>query len=206
MAHLLECAAFRDASLTIRSQLFIRLPRWQRVQARGLRRNGMTPEIESWIIESGSLTQRLRTRVGAGFRVELLDQSWQKPGMDEARQLGLKPGRRAIVREVALQDGSQTLVVARSIIPAQTLRGADRRLARLGTRPLGHILFADPRLQRLQLQWARIDARDWKPGLFGDRAPPNTLWGRRSLYSLGPEHKLLVAEFFLPPLFPDSDS
>ena len=205
MAHLLECAAFREASLSIRSQLFIRLPRWQRAQARGLRRHGMSPEVESWLMEPGSLTQRLRKRVGAGFRVELLGQSWQKPGMDEAWQLGLKPGHRAIVREVALQDGSQPLVVARSIIPAQTLHGADRRLARLGNRPLGHILFADPRLQRLQLQWTQVDKRDWKHGLFADQDAPATLWGRRSLYSLGPEHKLLVAEFFLPPLFPDSD-
>jgi chorismate--pyruvate lyase len=99
--------------------------------------------------------------------------------------------------------------VARSIIPARTLRGADRRLANLGSRPLGHILFADPRLQRLQLQLARIEPGDWQPELLTDQAPDQTpaasVWGRRSLYSLGPEHKLLVAEFFLPPLFQISD-
>ena len=157
-------------------------------------------------MEPGSLTQRLRHKFGAGFRVTLLGQSWQKPGMDEARQLGLQPGHRAIVREVALQNGSRPVVLARSIIPAQTLRGADRRLARLGNRPLGHILFADPRLQRLQLQWTKVTRCHWKIGLFAEESASAPIWGRRSLYSLGPEHKLLVAEFFLPALFLDNDS
>lgn len=209
MAHLLECAPFRDAYLNIRSQLFIHPPRWQRAHHGSLPRSRIAPATASWLFEPGSLTQRLRRLVGEGFRVVLLRQSWQKPGMDEARQLGLKPGHRAIVREVALQNGSQPLVVARSIIPARTLRGADRRLANLGSRPLGHILFADPRLQRLQLQVARVEPGDWQPELFSNQAPDQTpaasVWGRRSLYSLGPEHKLLVAEFFLPPLFQISD-
>ncbi|MEY2680207.1 MAG: hypothetical protein RL661_438 [Pseudomonadota bacterium] len=191
--------------MNIRSQLFIHPPRWQRAHHGSLPRSRIDPASASWLFEPGSLTQRLLRLVGDKFHVVLLQQSWQKPGMDEARQLGLKPGHRAIVREVALQNGPQPLVVARSIIPAQTLHGADRRLARLGNRPLGHILFADPRLQRLQLQWTQVDKRDWKHGLFADQDTPATLWGRRSLYSLGPEHKLLVAEFFLPPLFQISD-
>jgi chorismate--pyruvate lyase len=195
--------------LNIRSQLFIHPPRWQRAHHGSLPRSSIDPASASWLFEPGSLTQRLLRLVGDKFHVVLLQQSWQKPGMDEARQLGLKPGHRAIVREVALQNGPQPLVVARSIIPAQTLHGADRRLANLGSRPLGHILFADPRLQRLQLQLTRVTPGDWQPKPFPDQAPDQTptalVWGRRSLYSLGPEHKLLVAEFFLPPLFQISD-
>jgi len=195
--------------LNIRSQLFIHPPRWQRAHHGSLPRSRIHPASASWLFEPGSLTQRLLRLVGDKFHVVLLQQSWQKPGMDEARQLGLKPGHRAIVREVALQNGPQPLVVARSIIPAQTLYGADRRLANLGSRPLGHILFADPRLQRLKLQLTRVTPGDWQPKPFPDQAPDQTptalVWGRRSLYSLGPEHKLLVAEFFLPPLFQISD-
>ncbi len=195
--------------MNIRSQLFIHPPRWQRAHHGSLPRSRIHPASASWLFEPGSLTQRLGRLVGDKFHVLLLQQSWQKPGMDEARQLGLKPGHRAIVREVALQNGPQPLVVARSIIPAQTLYGADRRLANLGSRPLGHILFADPRLQRLQLQLTRVTPGDWQPKPFPDQAPDQTptalVWGRRSLYSLGPEHKLLVAEFFLPPLFQISD-
>ncbi len=143
----------------------------------------------------------MRQLYGERFNVVLLKQSWEKPGSEEARQLKLQPGHRAIIREVALQNGPQPVVVARSIIPAKTLRGADRRLANLGSRPLGHILFANPQLRRLQLQLAQVDHRDWKPDLFAGRRPPTAVWGRRSLYSLGPGHMLLVAEFFLPSLF-----
>jgi chorismate--pyruvate lyase len=195
--------------LNIRSQLFTHPPRWQRARHGSVPLSRIAPTTASWLFEPGSLTERLRRRAGDGFRVVLLQQSWQKPSMDESRQLGLRPGIRAMVREVGLQNGSQPLVVARSIIPAQTLRGADRRLANLGTRPLGHILFADPRLRRLQLQLAHVKPGDWQTALFADQVPDATplvsVWGRRSLYSLGPKHKLLVAEFFLPPLFPDSD-
>jgi chorismate--pyruvate lyase len=130
----------------------------------------------------------------------VLSQEWAKPWGEESRILKLRPGRRAIVREVALQGGDQPLVVARSVIPARTLRGADRRLANLGTKPLGHILFNDPRLRRLHLSLTRVAPTDWRPVLPFQEIPNEPVWGRRSLYSLGPGHTLLVAEFFLPTL------
>lgn len=163
------------------------------------------PGVVSWLFERGSLTRRLQRLCGASFHIVLLGQSWQKPYAEESRVLRLRAGQRAVVREVALQNGNQPLVLARSVIPAKTLRGADRRLANLGTRPLGHILFTDPRLRRLKLEVTRIDADRWRPRPGGStpdsQSTGMTLWGRRSLYSLGSGHTLLVAEFFLPPLF-----
>lgn len=187
-----------------RSQLFNLPPRWRRARHGGV--SGIpSPVIASWLFEPGSLTQRLRRLCGDSFQVVLLGQSWQKPYAEEARVLGLRSGQRAVVREVALQNGNQPLVLARSVIPAKTLHGADRRLANLGTRPLGHILFTDPRLRRLKLEVTRIDADQWRSRSGGSgqggHATGLALWGRRSLYSLGSGHTLLVAEFFLPRLF-----
>jgi chorismate--pyruvate lyase len=190
--------------LKSRSQLFNLPPRWQQVHHGRVSRIP-PPIIASWLFERGSLTERLRRLCGDSFHIVLLSQSWQKPYAEESRALKLRSGQRAVVREVALQSGDQPLVLARSVIPAKTLHGADRRLANLGTRPLGHVLFTDPRLRRLKLEVARIDADNWRArpsGASQDSHPiGQNLWGRRSLYSLGSGHILLVAEFFLPPLF-----
>jgi chorismate--pyruvate lyase len=185
--------------LTPRSQLFLKPPRWVRVRHHGNR--PIPPRIASWLFEPGSLTRRLRHLCGAGFRVRLLRQGWCKPYADEARILYLATGRRAVVREVALQWGERPLVVARSIIPAKTLKGVDRRLAHLGTRPLGEILFADPRLQKKSLELTEVPAPRWNKELRNRLDLSPRTWGRRSLYALGRGHRLLVAEFFLPELF-----
>ncbi len=181
------------------SQLFITPPRWHRSRYRGVTHIPLS--ISDWIFEQGSLTRRLHVRYGESFQVNLLGQSWERPFAEEACLLKLGSGQRAIVREVSLEADDQPLIYARSIIPARTLQGADRRLAHLGNRPLGHILFADPRLHRIELELARTDPGFWQPGLLPiTDLGATACWGRRSLYSLGGRHTLLVAEFFLPAL------
>lgn len=208
------------------SQVLTRPPRWRQVHRGNM--TGIHPprEIASWLLEPGSLTARLRHQFGAAFKVVLLGQSWQRPFIEESCSLGLASGQRSIVREVCLQNGDIPLILARSIIPAKTLHGADRRLGNLGTQPLGHILFSDPRLKRLQLEITQlgctsvVDDSDQSGRAARLTCPSRTLttgkpsglitehgddsgrvWGRRSLYSLGGGHKLLVAEFFLSGLY-----
>jgi chorismate--pyruvate lyase len=187
-----------------RSRLFRQPPRWTRAHHGRLLPTQPPAKILSWLFENGSLTQRLRRGCAGPFRVVVLGQGWIKPFAEESRALDLRAGQRAIVREVALQDGERPLVVARSVIPPKTLRGADRRLASLGNQPLGHILFADPRLRRHRLQLTRVAPPDWLPSPGLGPTPEQPVWGRRSLYALGPGHRLLVAEFFLPALFAPS--
>jgi chorismate--pyruvate lyase len=189
--------------LTPRSLLFLAPPRWRRVRHHGNR--PIPPHIATWLLESGSLTRRLKHLCGGGFRVRLLRQAWDKPFADESRALKLAMGRRAVVREVALQWGDRPLVLARSVIPAKTLRGVDRRLAHLGTRPLGEILFADPRMHRKHLELTELAPERWRKDCPGTGAIARRVWGRRSLYGLGAGHTLLVAEFFLPELFAPDD-
>ena len=156
--------------------------------------------MQSWLFEPGSLTRRLRELCGGRFRVRLLRQDWDRPYADESRALGSTCRHRAVVREVLLQWEEQPLVAARSVIPVMTLRNAHRGLIRLGERPLGEILFADPRLRRQHLELAEIEPAIWCREIPILPPPANRIWGRRSLYTLGPG-RLLVAEFFLPALF-----
>jgi chorismate--pyruvate lyase len=188
----------REQPLTTRSQLFSRAPDWFEL---GSSQRSRIPEgLHSWLFEAGSLTRRVRSLCRGEFRVRVLRQSWLRPFADESRTLNLRPSRVALVREVALQCGTQPLVVARSVIPANVLRGAQRHLAYLGNRPLGEILFADPKLKRLGLQFAAIEKETWRPELadviVGARASEQ-IWGRRSLYGVA-HGNLLVAEFFPP--------
>lgn len=176
-----------------RSQLFLREPRWV-----GAHRGFFeaTP-IASWLYESGSLTARLRAACGAGFAVKVLGQRWERPYAGEARALGLPLHRRALVREVILHCHGVPLVMARSVIPPEALRGVQCRLAHLGERPLGELLFAYRKLSRLRLEFARITAADWRDSARLLAQAEGEVWGRRSLYGVA-RGEILVCEFFLP--------
>ena len=118
----------------------------------------LPPEIADWLLDSGSLTQRLCRASAGRFHVCVLHEGWTRPDRDEARILGLRLAARAWTREVQLLGDEQPWVFARTLIPARTLRGRGRRLTQLGTRPLGQALFADPGVRRGPLEITRIAA------------------------------------------------
>ena len=164
--------------------------------------NGEIPQpVAAWLLDPGSLTARLKQACGDGFRVRLLEQTRTVPLPDEAMALGMRHGVAGLVREVHLTCHNTPWVYARTIIPPQTLRGPRRRLAHLGSRPLGAYLFADPRLERGPMEIARVPRGhliwDHAASILDD--PPTALWGRRSVFRLK-GRPLLVCEFFLPPL------
>ncbi|WP_210397281.1 chorismate--pyruvate lyase family protein [Motiliproteus sediminis] len=142
-----------------------------------------------WLLDPGSLTQRLVDKSAGCFRVELQFQGWAKPTLSEARALKLDPRQQALVREVRLIGCEQDWVYARSIIPASTLTGPQRKLRQLGNQSLGSLLFNDPRMRRGPIETTELQL----PGL-GQRA-----CARRSVFLLGGK-PLLVSEVFLPHL------
>jgi chorismate lyase len=181
--------------LTEKSLLFKREPNW--VPAWRGKQGNIPSTARSWLYEPASLTQRLRNTCGHSFQVRLLRQCWAKPFQGEAKTLQIRNGRHALIREVSLQCDQEPLILARTIIPQRTLRGAHRRLSNLGTRPLGEVIFSYPRLQRLRLEIAHITNTDWNRESMANVAPDSGVWGRRTVYSLS-GRKLLVCEFFLP--------
>lgn len=156
-------------------------------------------EIAPWLFDQGSLTQRILFHCQNKFRVEVLSQEWKRPMLNEALRLGIHPEHHALIREVLLYCGDTPWVFARSVLPRKTLTGRRRFLGKLGSRPLGEILFSDPNIQRDDLEVAQI-----KKGqrMFNCATnflvdTPDYVWGRRSIFYL---HKkpLLVNEVFLP--------
>ncbi|MCF6218798.1 MAG: chorismate lyase [Gammaproteobacteria bacterium] len=153
------------------------------------------PQQRSWLLDGGSLTRRLIRLCGDEFNVQLLQEQRNRPHLDEAKSLSIRWGEQARVREVYLCAGSRPLVYARTVIPFSTLQGPARRLAHLGGRPLGALLFSSKGMRRAGIQVSRL------PGsLLQDGLSDEPVWGRRSVFYLA-DKPLIVSEYFLPSLF-----
>ena len=131
--------------------------------------------------------------------MRVLSQVRGTPCADEARLLGMPQGQRAIIRQVQLLCDGQPWIYARTVIPVTSLRGRLRRLAHLGTRPLGGMLFADPSMHRGTVQLARIRAGQalYAAAMSRLQLSPAEIWGRRSVFRIAGK-PLLVSEIFLP--------
>ena len=121
--------------------------------------------------------------------------------LSEARALARPPQEIALVRQVRLRCDTQPWVFARTVIPLPSLQGELRRLALLGTRPLGEVLFADPGMAREPLEVARITPRHrlYTMAMTEQEKRVGAIWGRRSVFRFRGK-PLLVSEFFLPTL------
>lgn len=148
-----------------------------------------------WLFDRASLTARLVGLCGAGFRVDVIRQSSRRPRLDEARVLGMRLGRKALIREVLLCCEHDVWVFARTVIPLSTLTGPQRVYARLGSRPLGAMLFSDKTMRRGPVQVSTMMPAQLPVAL----AEEEIIWGRRSVFRVGGK-PLLVSEYFLPQL------
>lgn len=174
------------------SRLFQHEPRW--ISANPTLCKILPPDLQSWLNESESLTQRLRNQF-ENIHVHVLFEKQQTPFLTERRILKQPEQRVCLVREVVLLSNQTPLILARTVIPAKTLKITHGNLARLGTRPLGEILFSAPSLKREPLGVTRIEPHLWA----SDLSITETLWGRRTQYSICGQ-PMLVSEFFLPSL------
>jgi chorismate--pyruvate lyase len=152
----------------------------------------------AWLADRGSLTRRIQERC-ADFRVKVLSQRRARVNRDE-RLISPRVERRlAWVREVYLYCRRTPVVFAHSVIDPKALHGAWRRLKRLGNRPLGAALFADPRIKRFPLRQKKLNRNHplYRRACAGLRTRPPQLWARRSLFTLRGT-PILVTEVFLP--------
>ncbi len=151
-----------------------------------------------WLTDNGSLTQSLKRRC-PDLRVVRLHQGPGLPHYDERPPLALKPRRLSLIRDVLLTCAGRPLIYAHSVIPTAGLAGPWRRLTRLGNRPLGEALFADPLVRRHPLQYRRLDGRHplYRAAIEHLTVKPAALWARRSVF-VRDDHPILVTEVFLP--------
>lgn len=178
-----------------KSFLFKREPLW--LENRSGTRHTLPENVQSWTYEPGSLTQRLRDYYGNAIGVKVLLQQWSTPFLSERRLLKLRENRYSLIREVLLHADGKPLILARTIIPAKTIKVAKSNLAHLGSRPLGEVIFSYPKLERIEMDVTLIDQPTWAPSAIAKANIDQPVWGRRTVYAIA-HRQMLVSEFFLP--------
>ena len=156
--------------------------------------------LRYWLIDNGSLTARLKSRyIGFAVRPVLLKNA--KALMDEVALLGLKANQHALIREVLLMGNNQPVIFAHSVLPRASLRGAWNGLGKLGNKPLGAALFANPKVKRTPLEYKKLARHHPISIRVAEQmqTSPKQLWARRSVFSLNCA-RILVTEVFLEQL------
>ena len=136
--------------------------------------------VSKWLLDSQSLTYKLKDKY-SDFKVNVLSQEQNKPYECELKLLGAATNLTIIVREVELLGSQKPVVNARSLIP---LTDDTIDILKIGSRPLGEILFNDPEIKRGHLEVGSY----------------NNSWARRSTFIIG-KTNLLVTEIFLESLY-----
>ena len=174
---------------------------WNRVGSGEIHR--APRQWQTWLADTGSLTQKIEKAIGQKLQVQVLRDCPQTLNSDESRYFHFKI-RRCRVREVLLCANNTPLVMAHSVIPTLSSSGSNHSVLRLGTKPLGAVLFAKTRMHskaKPPRDIARLDRSSslWKKCFkkYPDLSSP--LWARRTLYRLK-GHPILVNEIFLPAL------
>lgn len=160
----------------------------------------LSGQYHRWLIDSHSLTMRLQKRY-AHFKVIPVLVAYTKPFLDETSPLNIAVRKRVLIREVQLLGNAQLVVFAHSVLPLKSLRGAWLGLSRLGNKPLGAILFANPQVRRTPLSYKKLCPHHalYQHATKTMDNKPLYLWARRSVFSLK-SASIMVTEVFLPQL------
>lgn len=146
----------------------------------------------SWLQEEASLTLRLKSHVKHSFNVRVLHEEKSLPTFSERQLLGVTE-QECWIRQVYLEVDNQPWVFARSVMPMAKLSANAKQLIQVGNQALGHLLFANPQIQRGKLVFCRPQ-----------KLSLPTLWGRASCFSskqnTEAEKQILVTEHFLQPM------
>lgn len=154
----------------------------------------------SWLIEADSLTAQLQNRY-TDFFVRAVRVVSQHPSHEEAKLLNVPTREHAQIREVLLFGKAKPVVFAHSVLPQKSLRGAWRSLGKLGNKPLGAVLFANPNVKRSPFSYKKLYAHHplYRAAVQHLSEQPRFLWARRSIFSLSCAN-IMVVEIFLPEL------
>ena len=137
--------------------------------------------IKSWLLEEGPITKRIESN--EKFELKLLRDDLGNVNKLDRSFLGHLNGDMKI-REVILYGNQNPRVYAQSIIPVETINKGLSKLGKLGTKPLGDILFEKNIFKKENTVFAQF------------KEEKNIFWGRKTKYNV--KHKpFSVMEVFL---------
>jgi len=152
--------------------------------------------LKNWLLDSGSLTERLQSQCSS-FNLTLIGQQHVQITPEEFQRVcapqQLLNFKEWQVREVILWGDNKPWVFARSIIPQ---RLCENDFTNLNTKPLGQLIFNDKRFERMPFEVTNMDSSEAFLAQLHLASDMN-LWGRRSVFSFE-DLKMSVSEIFLP--------
>ena len=137
--------------------------------------------IKSWLVEKGPITKRIKSE--ESFQLNLLKDEISYVEDVEKEFLDVISNN-IKVREVILMGNNIPRVYAKSLIPVKTIENGFSRLGKLGTRPLGDILFEKEIFKKTDVVYAQFQDKDY------------IFWGRKTKYIVK-NMPLSVMEVFL---------
>ena len=162
----------------------------------------LSTQEQEWLLDQGSLTERLVKKSQNQFYVDVLRQAWNSPDPSEAALLGQDPSHPCLIREVLLYCCQQPWVYAKTVMPESSLNNELAHLRDFDNQPLGQLLFNTPGLIRSPFEVAQYTAEHLpKEVLNAIAADKICQWGRRSRFVVY-DKPLLVNEIFLPAFQP----
>lgn len=148
------------------------------------------------LTEQDSLTELMKSLMGAAPTLDCLSEGRAKVSSDERQLLDIPARQVAHVREITMGTPHNQWLFARTVIPKRTLAREANRLSRMRKVPLGKVLFGQLKAQRTQMRLDLVFAEEVNLQQF-NIAPDFPLWQRRSIFQLN-TGKLLISEIFLP--------
>lgn len=154
-----------------------------------------------WLQCESSLTEKLITTAGEA-RLQLLNEFWQLPDDWACQRLSIEPATQVWYREILMVASHHRCWYARSIYPKATHDAGLSLFFRLKNEPLGHLIFNNPDIQRIELSYYPIDIRMPEyQYLTPDLTQQNpVLWSRLSTFLLYQQFRFYLLEIMLPGL------
>ena len=137
--------------------------------------------IKSWLVEKGPITKRIKSE--ESFQLNLLKDEISYVEDVEKEFLDVISNN-IKVREVILMGNNIPRVYAKSLIPIRTIDEGFSKLGKLGTKPLGDILFEKEIFKKTDVVYAQFQNKD------------SIFWGRKTKYIVK-NMPLSVMEVFL---------
>ena len=137
--------------------------------------------IKSWLVEKGPITKRIKSE--ESFQLNLLKDEISYVEDVEKEFLDMISNN-IKVREVILMGNNIPRVYAKSLIPIRTIDEGFSKLGKLGTKPLGDILFEKEIFKKTDMVYAQFQNKD------------SIFWGRKTKYIVK-NMPLSVMEVFL---------
>ncbi len=172
----------------------------QTIWKKNLLASRVPAELSTWLRHKGSFMRRLKKFGVHTAVIQVIQEGWQNPTLEESAVLNIKPRQLVLVREVLIESPSAAKwMFARTVVPRATLSGKEQQLARLKNRSLGSVLFKDPQLRRSKFELSCMRrGSEWYQrivGLLVTDAPE--FWARRSVFTIN-KKSLLLTEIFSP--------